>query len=127
MKHFAFCVCLAGAALLVPGCGDSPTEPSAAPLARTTLRITVTACSLGGTVVVQADGTGNEPATLATPGEVTLKLTPGPHSLSFRRGDHVFSGNTSGTLDPLGSIPAGATTSILLVDPPAACMATPSQ
>ncbi|MBK6407153.1 MAG: hypothetical protein IPF66_20290 [Holophagales bacterium] len=81
-----------------------------------------TRCHLDGSVVVRADGPGNEPATLATPGEVTLYLTPGPHSLTFQRGNDVFAASVVGALDPLASIPAGGTASIALVDPPAACM-----
>ena len=103
-------------------CGSSPTEPDATSQARTTLKITVTRCHLDGSVVVRADGPGNEPATLATPGEVTLYLTPGPHSLTFQRGNDVFAASAVGALDPLASIPAGGTASIALVDPPAACM-----
>lgn len=122
MKRALF---LAAAALVVsslPSCGASPSEPQAASQARTTLKITVTECHLAGSVVVRADGPGNEPATLPTPGEVTLFLTPGPHSLTFQRGNEVFAANAVGALDPLASIGAGGTASITLVDPPAACM-----
>ncbi|MBK9088563.1 MAG: hypothetical protein IPL90_05770 [Holophagales bacterium] len=116
---------LAVAALVassLPSCGASPTESNAVSQARTTLKITVTECHLAGSVVVRADGPGNEPATLPTPGEVTLYLTPGPHSLTFQRADEVFAANAVGALDPLASIAAGGTAFITLVDPPAACM-----
>jgi hypothetical protein len=118
----------AGAILLV-ACGSSPTEPTNAQSPRTTLKITVTQCDLGGSVLVLTDGPGNAPATLPTPGEVTLSLTPGPHSLSFQRGNQVFAGTVvagSEMADPLGAIPPGATASITLVDPPGACMAVPA-
>lgn len=114
----------AGAILLV-ACGTSPTEPTIAQGPRTTLKITVTQCDLGGSVVVSADGFGNAPVTLLTPGEATLSLTPGPHSLSFQRGNQVFGGNVVGG-DPLSAIAPGATASITLVDPPGACMAVPA-
>lgn len=111
---------IVGSSLL--SCGSSPTEPNAMSQARTTVKITVTRCDLDGSVVVRADGPGNEPATLPTPGEATLYLTPGPHSLTFQRGNDVFAASVVGALDPLASIPAGGTASIALVDPPAACM-----
>ena len=104
-------------------CGSSPTEPNSTPQAQTTLKITVTKCDLGGSVVVRADGAGNDPVTLETPGEVTLRLTPGPHSLTFQRGNDVFAASPGGAMDPLASIPAGGTASIALLDPPAACLA----
>lgn len=104
-------------------CGSSPTEPNSTPQARTTLKITVTKCDLGGSVVVRPDGPGNDPATLLTPGEVTLHLTPGPHSLTYQRGNDVLAAGPGGAIDPLASIPAGGTASIALLDPPAACLA----
>jgi hypothetical protein len=111
------------AAAAVVACGSSPTEPTSSS-ARTTLRITVHSCDLGGSVVVRADdGTY---ATLMTPGEVTLMLTPGPRSVSYQRGTDVFGGNVSasgGMIDPLRAIPAGSTASIVLVNPPGACSA----
>jgi hypothetical protein len=110
-------------AAAVVACGSSPTEPSSN-AARTTLRITVSRCDLGGSVVVRADdGTY---ATLMTPGEATLMLAPGPRSLSYQRGNEVFGGSVSvsgGMTDPLGAIPPGSTASIVLVDPPGACIA----
>lgn len=114
----------AGVILLV-ACGTSPTEPTNAQSPRTTLKITVTKCDLGGSVVVSADGFGNAPVTLLTPGQATLSLTPGPHFLSYQRGNEVFTANIVGG-DPLSTIAPGATASIALVDPPGACMAVPA-
>jgi len=127
MNRALFRTAVAVGALPILACGSSPTEPSSVPQARTTVRITVTACSLGGSVVVRADGPGNDAATLPTPGEVTLSLTPGPHALTYQRGDDVFAANPVGAPDPLGSIPAGGTASVTLVDPPQACMALAGQ
>ena len=122
MKFLRSSFVFAGAAALV-ACSSSPTEPTSQ-AARTTLRITVSRCDLGGSVVVRADdGTS---ATLMTPGEATLMLTPGPRSLSYQRNDQVFGGNVSvagGMTDPLGAIPPCGTASIVLVDPPGACIA----
>lgn len=114
---------LAAVAGAVVGCGSSPTEPASSS-ARTTLRIVVHQCDLGGSVVVRADDGTN--GTLMTPGELTLMLTPGPHSVSYQRGNEVFGGSVStsgGTIDPLHAIPPGSTASIALVDPPGACTA----
>ena len=101
MKLLRSSLLFAGATALI-ACGSTPTEPSSQ-AARTTLRITVTRCDLGGSVVVRADdGTS---ATLMTPGEATLMLSPGPRSLSYQRGNEVFGGNASvgsGMTDPLG-------------------------
>lgn len=111
------------AAATIVACGSSPTEPSSN-TARTTLRITVSRCDLGGSVVVRADdGTYG---TLMTPGEVTLMLAPGPRSVSYQRGNDVFGGNVSasgGMTDPLSAIPPGSTASVALVNPPGACTA----
>ncbi len=118
----------AGAILLV-ACGTSPTEPTNTQGPRTTLKITVTKCDLGGSVLVLVDGPGNAPATLLTPGEATLTLTPGPHTLSFQRGNEVFASTVvrgDELVNPLGAIPPGGTASITLVDPLGACMAGPA-
>ena len=122
MKVLRSVLVFAAAATIV-ACGSSPTEPSSN-AARTTLRITVSQCALGGSVVVRADdGTY---ATLMTPGEATLMLAPGPRALSYQRGIDMFGGNVNvsgGMTDPLGAIPPGSTASIVLVDPPGACTA----
>ncbi len=116
----------AGAILLV-ACGTSPTEPTNVQGPRTTLKITVTQCDLGGSVLVLVDGAGNASATLLTPGEVTLSLTPGPHSLSFQRGNQVFAADIPALGgNSLNTLPPGATASISFVDPPGACMAAPA-
>ena len=52
-------------------------------------------------------------------------LTPGPHSLTYKRGNHVFGSNVIGTPDALSSIPIGGTAAITFVNPPAACMTAP--
>ena len=122
MKVLRSILVFAAAATIV-ACGSSPTEPSSNS-ARTILRITVSRCDLGGSVVARADdGTY---ATLMTPGEATLMLTPGPRSIAYQRGHDVFGGTvSSGMADPLGAIPPGSTASIVLVDPPGACIAVP--
>lgn len=128
MRFVASCIAITAVGVLLGACGSTPTEPTNASGPRTTLKITVTKCDLGGSVVVKADGFGNTPGTLFTPGEATLSLTPGPHSLSFQRGNQVFGGTVlvaGGAADPLGAIPPGATASIALVDPPGACLAVP--
>lgn len=116
-------IVLFAAATTISACGSSPTEPSSN-AARTTLRITVSRCDLGGSVVVHADDGTN--ATLMTPGEVTLMLAPGPRSIWYQRGIDSFGGNVNvpgGVTDPLRAISPGSTASIVLVDPPGACTA----
>jgi ABC-type Fe3+-hydroxamate transport system substrate-binding protein len=124
MRSIGSSVAMTAVTVLLAACGSSPTEPTSSQGPRTTVKITVTKCDLGGSVVVLSDG-GSAPITLPTPGEATLSLTPGPHSLSYQRGNQVFGGNVIGTADPLGTIPPGATASIVLVDPPGACFAAP--
>jgi hypothetical protein len=122
MKLLRLTLAIAAAATLL-ACTSSPTEPTSQS-ARTTLKITVTQCNLGGSVVVRADD-GNS-ANLMTPGEANLLLSPGPHTLSYQRGNETFGGNASagsGMTDPLGAIPPGGTASIVLIDPLGACIA----
>ncbi len=117
--------CIAAATVALVACGSSPTEPTASsPSPQTTLRIVVTKCELGGSVIVNYElGTLG---TLATPGEATFYLPPGPHDLSWLRGHSTFGGSIlNGAGDPVGSIPAGSTASITLTDPEGACLATP--
>jgi hypothetical protein len=129
MKSLAPCIAITAASVLLGACGSSPTEPANTSGPRTTLNITVTKCDLGGSVVVTADGFGNTPATLLTPGAVTLSLTPGPHTLTFQRGNQVFAANIlglGGAADALAAIPPGATAAITVVDPVGACLALPA-
>jgi hypothetical protein len=110
----------AGAALTLVACGSSPTEPDASSMVRqTTLRMVVTACNLGGSIEV-----GTEMGvlgTLPTPGEATFHLPPGPHALTYRRGNETFGGALLPG-DPLGQVAPGATASIVVTDPPGVCM-----
>ena len=126
MRSIGSSVAITAVTVLLVACGSSPTEPTSSQGPRTTVKITVSRCDLGGSVVVLSDG-GSAPVTLPTPGEATLSLTPGPHSLSYQRGNQVFGGavNVIGTADPLRAIPPGATASIVLVDPPGACFVAP--
>lgn len=117
---------LAAAALALAACGSSPTEPtSSASGPRTSLKITVTTCGLGGSVDVWADS--GMLGTLPTPGEATFSLPPGPHQLTqFRRGTDMYGwAALPTTIDPLGQIPMGSTATISIVDPFWACVAHP--
>ncbi len=125
MRHIRSSVVIASVTALLAACGSSPTEPTNTQGLRTTVKITVTTCELGGSVVVLSDG-GGAPVTLLTPGEATLSLTPGPHSLSYQRGNQVFGGDVlliGG--NTLGTLPPGTTASIAILNPPGACMAAP--
>jgi hypothetical protein len=87
----------------------------------TSLKIIVTTCDLGGSVFV-----GTESASLGmlpTPGEATFLLSPGPHHLTFKRGNEMFGGEVLGVDDPLASLAPGATAAIVLRDPGVACFA----
>ena len=110
--------CLVATAALA-GCGSSPTEPMSSSM--TSLRIIVTTCDLGGSVFV-----GTESASLGmlpTPCEATFMLSPGPHHLTFKRGNEMFGGAVLPD-DPLASLAPGATAAIVLRDPGIACFAT---
>lgn len=110
------------AALALAACGSSPTEPTmSAAGPQTTLRIVVTKCDLGGSVIVATESAML--GTLPTPGEATFFLSPGPHSLNFQRGNQVFGGSDT-SQDALRSLAPGTTASIVAMDPLGACMTT---
>ena len=113
------------AALALAACGSSPTEPTMSAVGpQTTLRIVVTKCDLGGSVIVATESAIL--GMLPTPGEATFFLSPGPHSLIFQRGNQVFGGPAIVGLylqDALQKIAPGGTASIVATDPPGACFA----
>lgn len=115
------------ATVALTACGSSPTEPtsskSAAP--QTTLRIVVTKCDLGGSVSVYVES--GQLGNLQTPGDATFVLSPGPHALTWQRGNQNFGGSIlNGAGDPVGSIAPGSVASITLTDPAGACVAAPA-
>ena len=114
------------ATVAVAACGSSPTEPTSSKSSgpQTSLRIVVSRCDLGGSVIVhtESDAIG----TLQTPGDATFMLSPGPHALTWQRGNQNFGGSIlNGAGDPVGSISTGSTASITLTDPPGACTTMP--
>jgi hypothetical protein len=117
----------AAVAVALAACGSSPTEPTSSKSSgpQTTLRVVVTKCDLGGSVAVYAES--GLLGTLQTPGDSTFVLSPGPHHLTWQRGNQVFGGDIlNGTGDPVGSIPSGSVASITLTDPEGACIAAPA-
>ncbi len=105
---------LAMAALLAAACGHSPTESSAAPATGSLVISLTQPCPLPGTVIVVAGTTSL--GTLVMPGSNTFSLPAGSYSLAFVRGQETF--GASGQVQ----VPAGG--SVVLTDPPAACMST---
>jgi hypothetical protein len=123
MKRMHVLPGLAAATLILSSCGVyTATEPANL----TTLKITVTRCDLGGGVELVLDGLAGPYPTLPTPGEITMQIGPGPHSLTYRRNNQDLGGNIAG--DPLGTLRhlgPGETTRITTIDPPWACIAAP--
>ena len=115
------------ATVVLAACGSSPTEPTSSKSSgpQTTLRIVVTKCGLGGSVIVHTESAAL--GTLQTPGDATFMLSPGPHSLNWQRGNETVGGSIlNGEGDPVGSIPSGSVVSITLSDPEGACVALPA-
>ena len=105
---------LVAVSLLVAACGNSPTESSAVPTTGSLVITLAQPCALPGSVTVLA---GTTPlGTLVSPGSNTFSLPAGSYSLAFVRGQQTF--GASGQVQ----VPAGG--SVVLTDPPAACMST---
>ena len=114
---------LAAATLFLASCGfHTTTEPANL----TTLKITVTKCDLGGSVELVLDGLAGPYPALATPGEIAMQISPGPHTLTYRRGNQTFGGNIPGDpFDTLQHLGPRETAVITAIDPPWACLAAP--
>jgi hypothetical protein len=123
MKRARLLPRVAAAGLVLSSCGVYvPTEPAY----RTTLKITVTQCDLGGSVELVIDGQAGPYPTLPTPGEITLEIGPGPHNLTYRRNNQEVGGNIGGDpLEVLRHLSSGETMRITTIDPPWACIAGP--
>ena len=100
--------------LLAAACGNSPTESSAVPATGSLVISLTQPCPLPGSVTVVAGTTSLGP--LVMPGSNTFSLPAGSHFLAFVRGQETF--GASGQVQ----VPAGG--SVVLTDPPAACMST---
>ena len=105
---------LVAVSLLAAACGNSPTEPSATPATGSLVISLTQACPLPGSVTVLAGSTSL--GTLVIPGNNTFSLPAGSYSLAFVRGQETF--GATGQVQ----VPAGG--SVVLTDPPAACMST---
>jgi hypothetical protein len=105
---------LVAAALLAAGCSDTPTESSLAPTTGNLVISLTQPCALPGSVSVSASG--RPLGALVIPGQNTFSVPAGSYSLSFVRGQNVFSG--PGQVQ----VPAGGT--VVVTDPPGACMST---
>lgn len=124
MKRAYLLLGLAAATLILSSCGVYiPAEPAY----RTTLKITVTQCDLGGSVDLVLDGLAGPYPTLPTPGEITMQIGPGPHSLTYRRNNRDLGGFIADDpLDALRHLSPGEVTRITAIDPPWACIAAAS-
>jgi hypothetical protein len=100
--------------LLAAACGNSPTESSAVPATGSLVISLTQPCPLPGSVTLVAGTTSL--GTLVMPGSNTFFLPAGSYSLAFVRGQETF--GASGQVQ----VPAGG--SVVLTDPPAACMST---
>lgn len=103
---------LAAVALLAAGCSDTPTESSTPPTSGSLVISLTQACPLPGSVTVLAGSTSL--GALVVPGQNAFSVPAGSYSLSFVRGQETFA--ASGQV----LIPAGGT--VVVTDPPAACM-----
>ena len=114
---------LAAATLILSSCGVyTATEPANL----TTLKITVTRCDLGGSVDLVLDGLAGPYPALMTPGEITMQIGPGPHTLTYRRNNQEIAGNTAGDpFEMLRTLAPRETAVISTIDPPWACVAAP--
>jgi hypothetical protein len=121
MNRFHALARLAAATLVLSSCGIyTATEPAN----RSTLKITVTRCDLGGSVELVLDGLAGPYPALSTPGEITMQIGPGPHRLTYRRNGQEFGGSIAGDpFDSLRSLGPGEITRIAAIDPPWACVA----
>ena len=121
MNRFHAITGLAAATLVLSSCGIyTATEPTN----RSTLRISVTRCDLGGSVEIVVDGNAGPYPSLSTPGEITMELGPGPHNLTYRRDGGGLGGNIAGDpFDLLRGLAPRETAVINAVDPPWACVA----
>jgi hypothetical protein len=115
---------LAAASLILSSCGVyTATEPTN----RSTLKVTVTRCDLGGSVEIVVDGNAGPYPVLSTPGEITMLLGPGAHTLTYRRDNREFGPNLAGDpFDLLRSLGPRETAVINAIDPPWACVAASS-
>ena len=114
---------LAAATLILSSCGVyTATEPND----RTTLKVTVTKCDLGGSVDLVIDGLMGPYPALPTPGEITLQVGPGPHRLTYRRDNRDLAEDIAGDpFETLRHLGPGEVTRISTIDPPWACVAAP--
>ena len=103
---------LVAMSLLAAACGNSPTESSALPATGSLVISLTQPCPLAGSVTVLAGSTSL--GTLVMPGNNTFSLPAGSYSLAFVRGQETF-----GASDQV-QVPAGG--SVVVTDPPAACM-----
>ena len=105
---------LAVASVLAAACGNSPTESSSVPATGSLVISLTQPCPLPGSVTVLA---GTTPlGLLVMPGSSTFSLPAGSYSLAFVRGQETFA--ASGQVQ----VPAGG--SVVVTDPPAACMSS---
>ena len=105
---------LAAVALIPAGCGNTPTESSSVPTTGSLVISVTQTCPFPGSVTVLAGST--RLGALVMPGQNTFSVPAGSYSLSFVRGQETF--GASG----LVQVPAGGT--VVVTDPPAACMST---
>ena len=105
---------LSAVALTSAGCSNSPTESSSVPTTGSLVISITQACPFPGSVTVLAGST--QLGALVVPGQNTFSVPAGSYSLSFVRGQETF--GASG----LVQVPAGGT--VVVTDPPAACMST---
>jgi hypothetical protein len=106
--------------LFLSSCGIyTTTEPTN----RSTLKVSVTRCDLGGSVEIVVDGNAGPYPMLSTPGEITMALGPGAHTLTYRRDGREFGANITGDpFDLLRTLAPRETAVINAVDPPWACV-----
>ncbi len=115
MKARALLASLLTTVALIPaGCSNTPTESSSVPTTGSLVISVTQTCPFPGNVTVLAGST--RLGALVVPGQNTFSVPAGSYSLSFVRGQETF--GASG----LVQVPAGGT--VVVTDPPAACMCT---